>query len=142
MADIDPEIEVLENRLMRAWVDRDAATLKRLLASDFLCMFATSPPELLDRPSFVAAISQGLVCEGFRLAPLATRAHGRSLWFTADCELDLKLGPREWKGRFLVTDLWRKPRFRRDWKMAERSLAPLAREERHTAAIRALQLWH
>ncbi len=141
MADIAADIEVLETRLMRSWMARDARELKALVAADCLMMFGTTPPTLLDRPSFVAAIDRGFVCEAFRFGAVTARQHKRSVWFTGDVELELRLGRTEWRGSFLMTDLWTKTRLKRRWKLAERSLAPLDRDESLSAAIRALQLW-
>ena len=51
MADIEPAFETLENRLFRAWAHRDLREAKGLIASNFIFMFGTNPPVLLDRPS-------------------------------------------------------------------------------------------
>ena len=141
MADIAGDFEVLENRLLRAWLHRDARELKALLSGDCIIMFGTSPPVLLDRASFLGAIAKGLVCEGFCLHENTARQYGRSVWFTGHVELELRLGQREWRGHFLLTDLWRKGAVSRRWKLAERSLAPSAEDSALSDAIRALQLW-
>ena len=48
MADIAGDFEVLENRLLRAWLHRDARELKALVSGDCIIMFGTTPPVLLD----------------------------------------------------------------------------------------------
>lgn len=141
MTDIEPQFEVLENRLMRAWMHRDTRDMKALVTGDFIFMFGTTPPVLLDRASYVAGIENGFRLEGFRFQEVTARKHGASVWFTAHVELELKLGPRSWEGHFLLTDLWRKGRVRRRWKLAERSLAPAEANRPLSDAIRALQLW-
>ncbi|MEE4539636.1 MAG: hypothetical protein V2J51_14235 [Erythrobacter sp.] len=141
MSDICAEMEVLENRLMRGWMGRNVREIKALVATDCLFMFGTRPPTLLDRPSFVAAIDRGFVCEAFRFGAVTARQHRHAAWFTGDIELEMRLSRREWRGRFLLTDLWTKSRLKRRWKLAERSLAPLDGDEDLSAAIHALQLW-
>jgi len=141
MADIGPEIEVLETRLMRAWASGDAREMKSLVANDCIVMFGTTPPVLLDRPSLIAASESRLVCEQYRFGAMTARRHNRCAWFTGDVGLELRLSGREWRGRFLLGDLWAKSRVRRRWKLVERTLAPLDPEERQSATIRALQLW-
>ncbi|MHA7818152.1 MAG: nuclear transport factor 2 family protein [Erythrobacter sp.] len=141
MANLEQDFEVLENRLMRAWMHRDAHEAKSLIASDFISMFGTNPPVLLDRASFVGGIQDGLRCEGFRFHEVTARRHGRCVWFTGHIELELRIDQRDWRGHFLLTDLWRKGRVQRRWKLAERSLA-LADDNRPLSdAIRGLQLW-
>jgi hypothetical protein len=146
MAEFETIIEALENRVMRSWMRGDGSDIKKLVSRDFIFMFGTTPPALLDRPSFLAAIGNktggGLSCTGFRFRELVSRRHGKAVWFTCRAELEMSLGGREWHGDFLQTDLWRKPALGRSWKLAERSLAPLENEVRFSDNIRRLQLWH
>lgn len=141
MADLEPAFETLENRLMRAWMHRDVREAKTLLAGHFIFMFGTNPPVLLDRPSFLGGIENGFRCEGFRFQEITARKYGKSAWFTAHVELELKLGTHAWGGHFLLTDLWRKGTVQRRWKLAERSLAPAEQNRALSDAVHALQLW-
>ncbi|MEE4207581.1 MAG: nuclear transport factor 2 family protein [Erythrobacter sp.] len=141
MADDTPEFEALELALMRGWMESDRAALKALVRSDCVMMFATTPPVLLDRASFLAACDKGFVLAGFRFREVTARRYGRTAWFTGHAELELRLGQRQWKGGFLLTDLWRKARLSRRWKLAERSLAPVEANETLSDMIRRLQLW-
>jgi ketosteroid isomerase-like protein len=141
MAQVSETIEALELRLMHSWMQRDAGAIRRLMARDCMMIFATDPPELLDRPSFAASVERDFRCLGFRMGESVVRRHGRSAWFTASVDLELKLGRAEWKGRFLVADLWRKHRIG-GWKLAERGLSLLATDERLSDGLRRLQLWH
>lgn len=141
MADLDQDFEVLENRLMRAWVHRDARELKSLICGDCIMMFGIKPPVLLDRASFVVGAEKEFACESFRFHEVTARKYGKSVWFTGHIELELKLGRQEWRGNFLVTDLWRKSAIRRRWLLTERSLSPVEGDERLSDSIRALQLW-
>jgi hypothetical protein len=59
MADLTPVIETMENRWMRAWVNRDARALKSLTASDFILLVGSKPPALLDRRSWLVAAAKG-----------------------------------------------------------------------------------
>lgn len=140
MASVEAEIEALELRLMRAWVAGDAKEAKKLLGRDFMAMIGTLPPQLLDRPSFLAAIERGFACTKFAMREVFVRQHGKSAWFIAGAELELGLGNRSWSGPFLVTGLWRKGAFG-GWKLAERSLARLDESEGLAAAVMRLQLW-
>ena len=140
MADTTPEFEVRELQLMRAWMAGDAGAVKSYLGGDCIMMFGTTPPVLLDRPSFVAACADRFACSGFRFHEVTARKHKKNVWFTGHVELELQLGQQEWNGHFLLTDLWRKSSFG-GWKVMERSLAPLAEGERTSSALRSLQMW-
>ncbi len=140
MAATEAEIEALELRFMRAWVAGDAKELKKLLARDFMAMVGTMPPQLLDRPSFLAGAERGFSCTKFNYREVFVRRHGKTAWFVGGAELELGLGLKGWSGPFLVTALWRKGAFG-GWKLAERSLARLDPTETLAASVAKLQLW-
>ena len=140
MANIPAIIEEREERLMQAWLHRDQGELKRLMARDCIVMFATDPPEILDRPSLATAFEQDFRCLGYRLGDNIMRRYDKLVFLTTPIDLELKIGRLEWSGRFLATDMWRKFAFG-GWKLTERTLAPLAEDERLPVAVRALQMW-
>jgi hypothetical protein len=140
MAKIEAEIEALELRLMRAWLAGDAKETKKLLGRDFVAMIGTLPPQLLDRPSFLAAVERGFACTKFAFHEVFIRPQGKTAWFVGGAELELGLGTKVWSGPFLVTGLWRKGTIG-GWKLAERSLARLDESEGLAAAVSKLQLW-
>ncbi len=140
MAAVEAEIEALTLTMMRAWVAGDAKAMKKLLARDFMMLAGSTPPQLLDRPSFLAAMERGFACTRFSLREVIVRAHGKTAWFVAGAELELAFGPKLWQGGFLLTDLWRKGTIG-GWKLAERSLARLDGDETLAPALARLQLW-
>lgn len=141
MAQLAPEIEALALGMLRAWVARDAKAMKKLTARDFMMMVGTLPPQLLDRPSFLAAMERGFGCKKFAVHEVFVRKHGKSAWFVAGAELDLRLGAQAWTAPFLVTGLWRRGRVIRSWNLAEMSLARLDESTGFAAAVSKLQLW-
>ncbi|MEP5939145.1 MAG: hypothetical protein ABJ239_12530 [Erythrobacter sp.] len=140
MADIESIIEANELRFMQCWMRRDTSGIKQIAARDFMMVVGTNPPQLLDRPSFVAAMETEFRCTGFRMGESYSRRHGRTAWFVAGVQLELLLGAKEWKGDFVITDMWRKPRFG-SWRMAERSLAQVESDGRFADSVKKLQLW-
>ncbi|QFT77718.1 DUF4440 domain-containing protein [Erythrobacter sp. THAF29] len=140
MADISGMIEAQELRLMQAWMHRDAGTIRQLAARDCMMILGTNPPELLDRPSFIAAMDKDLRCTGFRLGESVVRRHSRTAWYTAGAEIELKVGAKDWTGRFLLMGLWRKFRIG-GWKLIERGLSPTSSEEGLADSIRKMQMW-
>ncbi|MBV7259821.1 nuclear transport factor 2 family protein [Erythrobacter crassostreae] len=140
MAEIEALIEAQELRFMQSWMHRDATAIRDIAARDFMMMVGSSPPELLDRPSFLAATADGFRCIGFRLGQSFVRRHGRCAWYVAGARLELELGRIEWSGDFMLTGLWRKSRFQ-GWKLAEHSIAPSAKDGRFSETVRSMQLW-
>lgn len=140
MAVEQAEIEALSLSAMRAWVAGDAKTMKKLLARDFMMLVGSTPPQLLDRPSFLAAADGGFACRRFTFREVVARRHGKSAWLVAGAELELAFGPKVWSGGFLVTDLWRKGAIG-GFKLAERSLARLDPDDGFAVALSKLQLW-
>ncbi len=68
MAVSEAEIEALALGAMRAWVAGDEKAMKKLTKRDFRCMVGTRPPQLLDRPSSLAAMTEGFACRSFTFA--------------------------------------------------------------------------
>ena len=62
MADVTAEIEALALGAMRAWVAGDVKAMKKITARDFMLLVGSMPPQLLDRPSFLAAMERGFAC--------------------------------------------------------------------------------
>jgi ketosteroid isomerase-like protein len=140
VANTEAEIEALALTAMRAWVGADAKAIKKLLARDFMLLVGSTPPQLLDRPSFLEAMPGGFACRRFTFREVIVRKHGKAAWLVAGAELELAFGPRAWSGGFLVTDLWRKGAIG-GWKLAERSLARLDPDDSVAVAVSKLQLW-
>ncbi len=140
-SDADAEIADLELRVMRGWLAQDTGDLKKLLHRDFTFMLGTLPPEMLDRPSFLAATQRGFVLRKFQMRAMLVRRYGKLAWFAAGGELEIDLGRQQWRGEFLITDLWRRSTFGRSWKLAERSLARIEPDDRLAGAVSKLQMW-
>jgi ketosteroid isomerase-like protein len=141
MAELTPVIETMEHRWMRAWVGRDMKALKALTAKDFILLTGSKPPAILDRPSWLEAAAKRWDCSSYRFGDIYVREVGGLGLFAAPIELKATMDGRDWSGHFWVTDLWRKGRVRRGWKLAQRIIARADDNAELPKAIRALQLW-
>ena len=61
--------------------------------------------------------------------------------FATQLELSATMDGEDWSGQFWVTDIWRKGRVRRKWRMVERIVSQPDQREDVPAAVRSLQLW-
>lgn len=141
MAELTPVIETMEHRWMRAWVGRDMKVLKALTAKDFILLTGSKPPAILDRPSWLEAAAKRWDCSSYRFGDIYVREVGGLGLFAAPIELKATMDGRDWSGHFWVTDLWRKGRVRRGWKLAQRIVARADDNAELPKSIRALQLW-
>jgi len=141
MADLTPVIETMEHRWMRAWVGRDIKALKAITAKDFILLTGSKPPAILDRPSWLEAAAKRWDCSSYRFGDIYVREVGGLAVFAAPLELKATMDGRDWSGNIWVTDLWRKGRVRRGWKLAQRIVAKADDNAELPKAIRALQLW-
>ena len=141
MPDLTPLIETMEHSLMRAWVKRDAKALKALTARDFLLLTGSKPPAILDRRSWLEAAGKRWDCASYRFGEIVVRGEGKAVVFSAPVELQATMDGRDWSGTFWLTDVWRKGRVRRGWKLAHRILSRRDDDPAVAKAIRALQLW-
>lgn len=48
---------------------------------------------------------------------------------------------RDWSGPMWISDIWRKGRVRRRWKLAQRIVSPADEDPQLPRAIQSLQLW-
>lgn len=141
MAELSPVIETLENRYMRAWIGRDFKELKALTARSFTLVVGTRPAMLLDQPSWLAAAGSRWDCSSYRFGDIYVRSVGSVAVFAASLELKATLDGRDWSGTVFVTDLWRKGKVRRGWKLAQRIVSRADDNRELPKAIKSLQLW-
>jgi ketosteroid isomerase-like protein len=141
MADMTPLIETLENRWMRAWVQRDVKMLKGMTAKDFMLLTASRPPTILDRPSWLEAAANRYLCSSFRFGEVYVRGSGRVALFAAPVDIEATMDGHQWSGRVFVADLWRKGRMRSGWKLVQRIVARTDDDPQLRAAMKSLQLW-
>jgi len=142
MSTIAALIEAREHMLMRAWTRGEPRELRSMLARDFMMIIAVGRPQLLDRPSFIEACEDRFSCTGYRFREVFVHKHGKSVWFTARVDLEMRVGGHEWSGEFWLTDLWQKAGIKRSWKLVERSISGIDRTAEISHAIRKLQLWN
>lgn len=141
MADLTATIETMEHRWMRAWVNGDMRALKGITAKSFILLTGSKPPAILDRPSWLEAAAKRWDCSSYRFGDIYVRDVGGVALFAAPVEYKATMDGRDWSGHFWVTDLWRKGRVRRGWKLAQRIVTRVDDNAELPKAIRALQLW-
>lgn len=141
MADLTPEIETQENRWMRAWVQRDARAMKAVTASDFILLSGSKPPAILDQKSWLDAATKRWLCSSYRFGDIYVRRVGALALFASQLDLKATLDGADWSGTFWVTDIWRKGRIRRGWRLAQRVMSRVDDDPKFPAAVRSLQLW-
>lgn len=141
MAVSEAEIEALALGAMRAWVAGDVKAMKKLTTRDFMMLVGSTPPQLLDRPSFLAALERGFACNRFAFREVIARKHRDAAWFVAGADLDLMLGGRAWTGAFLVSALFRKSAWSSKLLLADLSLARQDPDKDLAGAVGKLQLW-
>lgn len=141
MADIHAIIETMEHRFMRAWIGRDTRELKALTSRNFRMVIGSKPATLLDYKSWIEAAAKRYRCKSYRFGDIYARNLGGIAVFATHLELDSTLDGEDWSGAMWVTDIWRKSRVRRKWRLVERVLSKPDQRDEVAAGIRSLQLW-
>lgn len=141
MADILPIIETMENRWMRAWIDRDSRTLKSLTARNFRMVMGSKPSVILDANSWLDAAVDRYRCRKYRFGDMYARNLGSVAVFATQLDLDASIDGHDFSGQVWVTDLWRKSTVRRNWRMVERIVSRPQDMPKISAAVKSLQLW-
>jgi hypothetical protein len=141
MADLSPVIETMEHRFMRAWVNRDLKALRAVTARDFVLLIGAKTPVMLDFRSWIEAAGERWTCSSYRFGTIYVRSHGSIAVFAAQVELKASMDGHDWSGPVWVTDLWRKSKVRRRWRLVERVISAPEGNPQVPAAIKSLQLW-
>lgn len=141
MADLTAVIETHEHRWMRAWAQRDLKAMKALTARNFILLMGSKPPVILDNRSWLEAATGRYLCRSYRFGDVYVRDVGGTVLFAAQVDLDATMDGHDWSGPLWITDLWRKGKIRRNWKMVGRIVSRVEEKREVPAAIRTLQLW-
>ena len=141
MADLHANIETMERRWMRAWVSGDARALKALTSRNFRLLMGSKPSVILDGKSWVDAATTRYLCKSFQFGDIYVRDLGPMAIFATQLSMQATMDGHDWSGQVWVTDLWRKSRMRRNWRMVERVVSRPEENPDVPAAIRSLQLW-
>jgi hypothetical protein len=141
MADLTAQIETMENQYMRAWAQCDLPALKSLTAGNFHLLVGSKPATMLDRPSWLEAATKRFLCNSYRFGDIYVRNLGSTVLFASQLEMKASLDDFDWSGRMWLTDLWRKGRVRRRWRLVERVLSRVEEDRQVPAGIKAMQLW-
>ena len=141
MAELAPAIETMEHQWMRAWVAGDGKTLQAMTARNFRMVMGSKPSAILDYKSWLEAATKRFLCQSYRFGDIYVRDLGGLVIFATQLEVKATMDGHDWSGRFWVTDLWRKGKIRRQWRMVERVLSRPEDNKDVPAAIRSLQLW-
>ena len=141
MADLYSIIETLERQWMRAWGSSDAKALKALTARNFRMVVGAKPSVILDSKSWVEAATTRHLCSAYRFGDIYVRDLGSMTVFATQLSLEATMDGHDWSGTYWVTDLWRKSRVWRNWRMVERIVSRPDEKADVAAAIRSLQLW-
>ena len=126
---------------MRAWINGVAKLLKSVTASNFILLAGSTPPTILDRPSWLEAAAKRYLASSYRFGDIYVRDLGGVAVFAAPLELKATMDGRDWSSSVFVTDLWRKGRVRRAWKMVQRIVSKADDRPDVSKTIRSLQLW-
>jgi hypothetical protein len=141
MADLAATIETMEHRWMRAWMARDRKVLKALTSSNFRMVISSRPPVILDAGSWLEAATSRYLCKSYRFGEIYARDLGPVVIFATHVDLQATMDKDDWSGDMWVTDIWRKSKVRRSWRMLERVLSRPEEGPQVPAAVRSLQLW-
>ena len=126
---------------MRAWMKTDTRELKALTSRNFRMVIGSKPAMILDFKSWVEAAGKRYRCKSYRFGDVYAREIGGVAVFATQLELSATMDGEDWSGQFWVTDIWRKGRVRRKWRMVERIVSQPDHREEVPAAVRSLQLW-
>jgi len=141
MNDFASKIEALEHRWMRAWINRDDADMKKLASRDLIVLFGGEKSAILDRPSWLDAVSSRLRCRSYRFGTVYVRRHGALAVFTAPVECEVSLDGQPLISRAFFTNVWRRSKVTRRWNVIERVLSAPREEPELPGAVKSLQLW-
>ena len=141
MADLLPTIETMEHRLMRSWVSGDTRALKALTSGKFRMVIGSKPCVILDAKSWLQAAATRYLCTSYRFGDIYVHDLGGIAVFATQVEVEATMDGKDWSGQVWLTDIWRKSRVRRRWRIVERVFSRVEETAEVPALIRSMQLW-
>lgn len=141
MANLHAIIETMERSYMRAWINGETKALKALTARNFRMVIAARPSVILDYKSWVDAATTRYLCSSYRFGDIYVRDLGAMTIFATRLEIQATMDGHDWSGEYWITDLWRKSKVRRHWRLVERVVSRPDENPDAAAAIQSLQLW-
>jgi hypothetical protein len=141
MANLPATIETMARTYMRAWINGDLKALKALTARNFRLVVAARPSVILDHKSWVDAATTRYLCSSYSFGDIYVRDLGSLTIFATRLHMDATMDGHDWSGDYWVTDLWRKSKVRRSWRLVERVISRPDENPDAVAAIKSLQLW-
>lgn len=141
MADLMTPIEILEHRWMRAWIAGDSRALKALTSPRFRLVVGSKPCVILDAPSWLRAAASRFVCSSYRFGDIYVHDLGSTAVFATHLAIEATIDDRDWSRQLWLTDVWRRSRVRRSWRIVERVLSSPEDDPKLPLAVRRLQLW-
>ena len=142
MDEFSSQIEALEHRWMRSWIQGDRKQLKAMTARSFILLFGGVEAVILDRTSWLEAANTRFICQAYRFESVYVRRHGSAAVFATQMHLKATLGDADLDGAVWLFDLWTRSVARRKWRLTERSISRTDGDARLVDAVRAMQLWH
>ena len=126
---------------MRAWVGRDSRTLKALTSGKFRMVIGSKPSVILDARSWLEAAKDRYRCTSYRFGDIYVHDLGSIAVFATQAEMKAVIDGQAWSGQVWITDIWRKSKVRRKWRIVERVISGLESSPDLPPAIKSLQLW-
>ena len=96
----------LETEWMNAWINKDDATARRLMADEFTLTSSLSSGDLVDKEGWIEKAIHRYHGTSFRINKLKARVYDNTallnIWFNQTATANGK----DWSGDFLLTDIW------------------------------------
>ena len=141
MDEFTAQIEALEHQFMRSWMNRDRNGMKSQASGDFVFLLGAQTSAILDRPSWLEAATTRFQLSAYRFKDLYVRRHKKMAVFAARMSIEARIGTETIDGDVWITDLWQRGRFRRKWKLVERTMSRPTTNEKLPGLIKEMQLW-
>ena len=96
----------LETEWMNAWINKDEATARKLMADEFTLTSSLSSGDLVDKEDWIEKAIHQYHGKNFRINKLEARVYDNTallnIWFHQTATANGK----DWSGDFLLTDIW------------------------------------
>lgn len=101
----DEELRHLAHAWMQAWVDRDMATLERILGDDYTLIVSNMPDQPVDRARWLGMLDR-YIGESFRYDSIHIRHIGDVAVMSSLFHLRASVDGVDRSGVFFLTDVW------------------------------------
>jgi ketosteroid isomerase-like protein len=113
----------LEATWMNAWINKDEATVRKIMSEDFLLTSGLTKGELVNKETWIQHALHGFDGQSFGVDSIIVRMYGNTAVLNLWIHQVATINGKDWSGNAMLTDVWIERSG--SWQVVDRHATPL-----------------